>query len=143
MERSQAELRILKAAEFPDIYDPTKDQSLEAILQQKNKKLESDLVHTRNNLRELQSASKATEVELKDAKKKNGELEKLITRYEESAALAVMPPTNDSGSVRSASTEQTTFPATDSIVTVLTNQRDRLRKQNQDFEEVFTPQFVR
>ncbi|PJF18824.1 Protein CASP [Paramicrosporidium saccamoebae] len=134
VEKSLTELRTMKAAEFPDLYDPSKDQTLEAILQQKNKRLESDLVNMRNQHRELQGQIKTITGNLEEIQKKKSEMERIITRYEESAAIAAMP--SDSVSVRSMSTDHASMPANDSIMTVLTNQRDRLKKQNQDLEGV-------
>jgi homeobox protein cut-like len=124
---------MLKAAEFPDLYNPTNDQSLESLLQQKNKKLESDLVQMRNGNRDLQSQLKKMAANLDELQKKNAETEKIIARYEDSAAIAAMP--GDNNSIKSASTEHVTLPSADSIVVVLTNQRDRLKKQNNELEE--------
>lgn len=139
MEKFLQELRALKAAEFPETYDPLKDQSLELLLQQKNKKLEGDLVQMRNNVRELQNQLKQMTIELENTHQKSMEMEKVITRYEESAAIATMPGETDS--ISSTIGNDYGKVLNEPIITVLTNQRDRLKRQNQELEDVWRANF--
>ena len=134
VENSLEELRRMKAAEYSDLYDPVQNQSLEALLQMKNKKLETDLVHSRIGLGEIQKQVKVLETELTSVNEKNSELQKLITRYEESTTIAaISPPTNDSGMSLASSIGQDS-----TVIAVLTNQRDRLKKYSEDLETVLS-----
>lgn len=136
VEKSLEELKRMKAAEYPDLYTAEHNQSLEALLQMKNKKLETDLVHARNNLREVQHRLESLEADMAAAGEKNAELQRIITRYEESATIAaIVPASNDSGvSLASAST----VGADSTVLTVLTNQRDRLKRYSEELEIVLS-----
>ena len=139
-EKALKELRHLKTIEFPDLYNPALDQTVETLLQQRNKKLEGEIVSVRNAYRESQSQIEAKNAEISALINKTSELEKLVTRYEDSAAIAVVQQgaqhgVSDGASVKSVHSDRS-HTVDSTVITVLTNQRDRLKQQKSDLEDV-------
>lgn len=134
LEKSLEELRFLKAAEFPDQYRAELDQSLESLLRAQVKKLEGELVHAGSQGRELARQLDDLRSELTTRNARITELEGTIEGYETAAAPGSLPA--DAISLQSTSTVSTQAP--DSVVTILTNQRDRLKRQKEELEDRYT-----
>lgn len=134
LEKSLEELRFLKAAEFPDQYNQGLDQPLEALLRGQVKKLEGELVLANGQSRELTKQLDTLKTELTTKDNCIIELERAVERYEASAAN--LSPPADAISLQSNSSLST--QNVDSIVAILTNQRDRLKKQKEDIEDKYT-----
>lgn len=96
------------------------------------KKLEAELVALRLQLQSLQSQNEALEIEVGSERQRSSELESAVNNYEkliQSSSLEDSAILDDS----SPTATQTSFKH-DDVITVLSNQRDRLKKRNQELE---------
>lgn len=134
LEKSLEELRFLKAAEFPDQYNLESDQPLEALLRGQIKKLEGELVLANGQSHESTKQLEVLKIELATKDDRILELERAVERYEASATN--LSPPADAVSLQSNSSLST--QNIDSIIVILTNQRDRLKKQKEDIEDKYT-----
>lgn len=125
-EHVKKELESIKACEFSGISDQA-NLTIEQLINLKNRKLETEIVHLRLYNEEIEKLRSGLEIRISELEHRQKELEETIEKYEnfDTETISFSSPTSTDGSM-----------SPEKLISMLNNQRDRLKRRNQELEKV-------